>query len=104
MMKMKGAGTHKDNIMQIAAWWSFKPAWRWLLKHINDDKCHFLYFQSSEDAIAKWKFIDKIKAKYPNAKHARYLEKGYHILSKEEPANKVMFDMISEDVNQQHEK
>jgi hypothetical protein len=75
-----------------------------LIKHLDDDSYHFLYFQSAEDLMAKPKFINKVKAKYPNTKHIYYLEKGLHILSKEEPANEVLFDIITKDVIKDHEK
>ncbi len=57
----------------LAAWRTFKPSWRYLLKTNQNIK----YIQSLDDAMFIKSRLDKIKL----CKNVEIYEKGYHILS-----------------------
>lgn len=86
-----------SNKVIIASWRSFKPAWKFLLKHRDElEKINITYIQSMEDVMLEMKAVNKLTA---DDKNVYIFEQGYHILTFDDNVNERLFDIISKIVN-----
>lgn len=79
-----------SNRVILAAWKSFKQSWRYLLK--NATKNNLFYIQSSKDALISKDIVNKFVRLHPI--NFREIDGGYHILTFDESANKLLFNDI----------
>jgi hypothetical protein len=83
-----------NNKLAVASWWSFKPAWRVLKRNLNNPTMNFTYVQSGEDYMLNKKHYDKVK-QLDHSNKMVWLDKGFHILSMEEPYNNDLYQIIA---------
>jgi hypothetical protein len=84
--------------LYLASWWSFKPAWRFLNKNLGNNKYNMFYIQSGEDFMVQKKYFKKFEEKWSYTNRIKYFEKGYHILSMEEPWNEQLYNFIAQHI------
>lgn len=86
-----------SNKVIIASWLSFKPAWKFLIKHKNEfKKLNITYIQSLQDIMREPKVVNKLIA---DDKNVYIFEQGYHILTFDDNVNDKLFQLIGEIVN-----
>jgi hypothetical protein len=94
LSKIANANKIVDLRLYLASWWSFKPAWRFLNKNIGNDKYNIFYIQSGEDFMAEQKYFNKFQQKWITTGRVQYFDKGFHVLSMEEPWNEQLYKFI----------
>jgi hypothetical protein len=56
------------------------------------------YVQSGEDFMAQPKYFEKFKQKWNTTGRVQYFQKGFHVLSMEEPWNEQLYQFITEHI------
>jgi alpha-beta hydrolase superfamily lysophospholipase len=98
LSKIANANKVVDLRLYLAAWWSFKPAWRFLNKNLGNNKYNMFYIQSGQDFMIEKKYFNKFQTKWNTTNRIKYIENGYHVLAAEEPWNEELYKFISDNI------
>lgn len=99
LSKVANANKIMDLCLYLASWWSFKPAWRFLYRNLENAKYNIYYIQSGEDFMINRKYFERFQKRWEQSTRIKYFEKGFHILSMEEPLNDQLYEFIQNHIN-----